>query len=129
MSEVTVFVDGKAYRVPSGWTALSAIAHAQGGGNPVCRSSVLGESRGPVCGMGVCFECRAEIDGQPHVRTCQLPVREGMDIVARASCSRSPACGFVAFPSSCSSAGKMPAPLWGVSSYGTMNLIRATAAL
>lgn len=36
------------------------------------RLSVTGEPRGPLCGMGICFECRATIDGKPHVRTCQM---------------------------------------------------------
>lgn len=44
------------------------------------RRSVTGMPRGPLCGMGICFECRATIDGQPHERTCQILVREGMEI-------------------------------------------------
>ena len=43
-----------------------------------CRVSVTGESRTALCGMGICFECRANVDGIPHRRTCQLPCREGM---------------------------------------------------
>ena len=27
----------------------------------------------PICGMGICFECRREIDGVPHRRTC-MPI-------------------------------------------------------
>jgi sarcosine oxidase subunit alpha len=30
--------------------------------------------------MGICFECRVTIDGQPHARSCQIPLREGMEI-------------------------------------------------
>ncbi|MBI4908716.1 MAG: FAD-dependent oxidoreductase [Acidobacteria bacterium] len=34
-------------------------------------TSVSGEPRAPLCGMGVCMECRATVDGSPHQRTCQ----------------------------------------------------------
>ena len=44
------------------------------------RSSTTGEPRGPLCGMGVCHECRVTIDGVPHRRACLVPVREGMDV-------------------------------------------------
>ena len=43
-----------------------------------CRLSVSGEPRTALCGMGICFECRAIVDGVPHQRTCQLLCREGM---------------------------------------------------
>ena len=42
------------------------IAHA------AFRRSVSGEPRGPLCGMGICFECRVAIDGIPHCRSCQI---------------------------------------------------------
>ena len=32
-------------------------------GHPAFRVSVNGEPRGPVCGMGICAECRATING------------------------------------------------------------------
>ncbi len=44
------------------------------------RRSSTGEPRAPLCGMGICFECRASIDGVPHERTCMVPCREGMRI-------------------------------------------------
>jgi hypothetical protein len=43
-----------------------------------CRRSVTGEPRTALCGMGVCFECRATVNGVRHRRTCQLICREGM---------------------------------------------------
>jgi sarcosine oxidase subunit alpha len=30
--------------------------------------------------MGVCFECRVEIDGAPHQRACMIPAREAMRV-------------------------------------------------
>lgn len=46
------------------------------------RVSVAGEPRGPLCGMGVCFECRVMIDGLPsYQRSCQLLCKPGMKVV------------------------------------------------
>lgn len=44
------------------------------------RKSVSGEAREPVCGMGVCHECRATVDGEPDVRTCMILCRDGMEV-------------------------------------------------
>jgi D-hydroxyproline dehydrogenase subunit gamma len=46
-----------------------------------CRFSVSGGARGPLCGMGICMECRAMVDGIPHRRTCQLICAAGMEVV------------------------------------------------
>lgn len=44
------------------------------------RQSVSGESRFPLCGMGVCYECRVSINGVKHQRSCQTLVEEGMEV-------------------------------------------------
>jgi aerobic-type carbon monoxide dehydrogenase small subunit (CoxS/CutS family) len=49
-------------------------------GTSAFRRSVTGEPRGPLCGMGICFECRVTIDGEPHCRSCQTVCRDGMDV-------------------------------------------------
>jgi hypothetical protein len=74
-------VDDNHLRVPVGTSAAAAVIIS---GHMHFRLSVSGEARGPLCGMGICFECKATIDGRPGGRTCQLPVREGM--VIRTSC-------------------------------------------
>lgn len=74
---ITVRVNGRPVSVPDGSTAAAAVAAA---GESVFRRSVTGQARGPVCGMGICFECRATIDGRPHQRTCQTVCRPGMEI-------------------------------------------------
>jgi len=74
--EITVVVNGKPVGVPEGSTAAAAMIV----GGARCRRSVRGELRGPLCGMGICFECRAEVDGIPHVRSCQVLCRPGMEI-------------------------------------------------
>lgn len=45
------------------------------------RRSVTGKPRTPLCGMGVCFECRVTINAQPNIRSCQILCEDGMEIV------------------------------------------------
>jgi predicted molibdopterin-dependent oxidoreductase YjgC len=35
---------------------------------------------GVFCGMGSCYECHAEVDGEPQTRTCMVTVSEGMRV-------------------------------------------------
>jgi len=72
--EITVMVDGSPVRVPSGASVAVAVSIS---GQP-CRISVMREPRGPLCGMGICFECRVTIDGIPHRRACQVLSEPGM---------------------------------------------------
>ncbi len=46
-----------------------------------CRFSASGEPRWPLCGMGICMECRATVNGALHQRTCQLVCSAGMVVV------------------------------------------------
>ncbi len=71
---LAVWVNGNRVEVPEGAMASAAFLAA----NLACRVSVTGEPRTALCGMGICFECRATVDGVPHRRTCQTPCREGM---------------------------------------------------
>jgi D-hydroxyproline dehydrogenase subunit gamma len=75
-SELTVRVNGASVSVPTGATVAVAMVIA---GQP-CRNSVTGEPRGPLCGMGICFECRAAVNGIPHSRTCQLLCEPDMEV-------------------------------------------------
>jgi len=77
MPDIRVSVNGRELAVPSGSVAAIAIALA---GYSASRRSISGEPRGPLCGMGICFECRATINGIPHVRTCQYVCEPGMEI-------------------------------------------------
>lgn len=44
------------------------------------RASVTGSERGPLCGMGICFECRVTINGIPHRRSCTILAVDGMEV-------------------------------------------------
>ena len=74
---VSISIDGRRLAVSSGASVAAAIITA---GVTSFRRSVSGHPRGPLCGMGICFECRATIDRTPHRRTCQTIVRDGMEI-------------------------------------------------
>ena len=63
--------------VPAGSTVAAAVLEA---GVSTFRRSVLGEARGPLCGMGICFECRVNVNGVAHVRSCQTLCENGMEV-------------------------------------------------
>lgn len=73
---VEVTMNGRSLALEAGCTVAAAIAI----GGLTCRTSVRGEQRGPLCAMGICYECRAIVNGTPHTRTCQLLCEDGMDI-------------------------------------------------
>jgi D-hydroxyproline dehydrogenase subunit gamma len=76
LHEVTVTLNGAPVVVPSGTTVAVAMVLAR----QACRTSVRGEPRGPLCGMGICFECRVTIDGEAHCRSCQMLCEQGMQV-------------------------------------------------
>lgn len=41
------------------------------------------EGFAPLCGMGICLQCRVTIDGVLHARSCQIQCRDGMEIRTR----------------------------------------------
>ena len=78
MSQViSITLDGRQIYVAAGTTVAAAILQA----GAKSRTSVRGEPRQPLCGMGICYECRAQVDGRMHQRTCQIMCRAGMEIV------------------------------------------------
>ncbi len=74
---VRMMVDGRLIDAPAGSTVAVALI---GAGITQFRESVSGEPRAPLCGMGVCYECRVAIDGQAHRRACMVGVRDGMTV-------------------------------------------------
>lgn len=74
---IPVTINGQPFEVPADCTVAAAVVRA---GESSFRCSISGQPRGPLCGMGICFECRLTIDGQPHRRSCQTPCVPGMAI-------------------------------------------------
>ena len=77
---VHVRVNGKNIATLKGSTVAVAVMAA----GESCRTSVTGQARGPLCGMGICFECRVTINGRPHCRSCQVVCEPDMEIVTNA---------------------------------------------
>jgi len=44
------------------------------------RSMKLGRPRGFFCAVGKCSSCLMMVDGQPNVRVCMEPLREGVRV-------------------------------------------------
>jgi predicted molibdopterin-dependent oxidoreductase YjgC len=78
---IALTIDGQTIKVPAGTSVASAVILARG---PGFRRSVTGQLRGPLCGMGICYECRLTIDGFPQRTSCQTLCRPGMEIVTDA---------------------------------------------
>ena len=70
-----ITVNGDELRVTPGTSVAAAIALA---GVDIFRRSATGMPRGPLCGMGMCFECRVEVDGRAGVRSCMVTCHDGM---------------------------------------------------
>ncbi len=87
-------IDGRRVVVPAGATVAAAIATlatvatstaGEPGAGAVMRRSVSGALRGPLCGMGVCQECRVTIAGRTHRLACQTLCTPGMRVVTAAA--------------------------------------------
>ena len=80
MSTVSILVDGRLLEVAEDLTVAAALLNA---GEDAFRDSVTGTPRGPLCAMGICFECRVSIDGVPAQRACLERVAAGMRVTTR----------------------------------------------
>ena len=88
MSEsVEIIANGLRARVAAGSTVAAALLDL---GVTAFRRSRDGAPRGPVCGMGVCYECRVTIDGVPHRRACLVPVANGMEVTTDGHMEQAP---------------------------------------
>ena len=76
-STISLSINGTQVSVPAGCTVAAAIARA---GVTGFRRSIQDEPRAPLCGMGICFDCRVTIDGQANLRSCSVYCREGMEV-------------------------------------------------
>lgn len=77
---VRIFIDGEARSIPAGISVAAALLNA---GVVAVRTSVAGEPRAPLCGMGSCHECRVAIDGVAHRRSCLIVATDGMRVQTR----------------------------------------------
>ena len=66
---IGVSVNGRTIQVPIGTSVAAAVLLS---GVFQFRTSVSGQPRAPLCGMGICLECRVTIDGRQDCRSCQI---------------------------------------------------------
>jgi sarcosine oxidase subunit alpha len=74
---VRISVDGTPCEVPAGILLAAALLNL---GVRRFRTSVTGEPRVPLCGMGICHECRVTVDGIGQLCACRITVRPGMQV-------------------------------------------------
>ena len=74
---IQLSVNGRALQVPAGSLVSTAVFLAD---QISFRRSVTGEPRAPLCGMGICFECRVTINGRAQCRSCQTLCEPGMEV-------------------------------------------------
>lgn len=74
--------DGAPIEAPEGASVAAALI---GSGRTSWRTTPGDRPRGLFCGIGVCFDCIVEIDGESGQRACMIPLRDGMEV--------RPACG------------------------------------
>lgn len=75
-AKVTFTFDGLPIRAPEGEPVAVAMLAAD---RPILsRSFRFHRPRGLMCDTGQCGWCECEVDGRPSVRSCQVPVRDGL---------------------------------------------------
>lgn len=74
---VTIFVDGEP--LPA-WEGESVAAALLAAGRRAWRWTSRRAPRGYFCGVGLCADCLMVVDGEPDVRVCLVPVRDGLRV-------------------------------------------------
>ena len=78
-NRVEIVINGSAYTAYQGDTVLAALVAS--GYKALRHSRKMGELRGPLCGMGVCYECLVTINHRPNQRACMTEVEDGMEVI------------------------------------------------
>ena len=78
-NRIDIFINGTAYAAYEGDTVLAALTAA--GHKKLRYSRKLGEPRGALCGMGVCYECLVTINNRPNQKACMTPVEDRMEVL------------------------------------------------
>jgi D-hydroxyproline dehydrogenase subunit gamma len=74
---ICLTINGQPLRVEAGTSVAAAILTARA----ASRISPDGHARTPFCGMGICMECRATVNGVPQQPTCQMLCEPDMEVV------------------------------------------------
>jgi aerobic-type carbon monoxide dehydrogenase small subunit (CoxS/CutS family) len=69
-------MDGEKVKAYTGESIAGALLAA--GRYRLRKTLKLQASRGMFCSVGVCYECRVVVNGQPNVRACMTPAEPGL---------------------------------------------------
>ena len=75
---VTFTFDGRPMTAEAGQTVGAALLAA--GVRSWRRTRAGGRPRGMFCGIGACFDCLVDVNGDRALRACLVPVREGDEV-------------------------------------------------
>lgn len=84
--EVTIYLDGKPVKAFDNETVAAALYAA--GLREFSKSIKYRRPRGFFCAIGRCSSCMMEVNGVPNVRTCVMPVKDGMKINSQKTLAR-----------------------------------------
>lgn len=86
---LTVTLDGETFAGAVGQTIAGVLLSA---GRTAWRTTAAGrQPRGVFCGIGVCFDCIAEVNGVRDVRLCQREAADGDEVVTQCEALPRPA--------------------------------------
>jgi predicted molibdopterin-dependent oxidoreductase YjgC len=74
---VSATFEGDPITAPAGASVAAALIASE---RVAWRTTRGGAQRGLFCGIGACFDCLVEIDGESGQRACMIPLREGMQV-------------------------------------------------
>ena len=78
-TEVVAFTfDGRPMMAEAGQTVGAALLAA--GVRSWRRTRAGGRPRGVFCGIGACWDCLVDVNGDRALRACLVPVREGDEV-------------------------------------------------
>ncbi|WP_067814475.1 (2Fe-2S)-binding protein [Nocardia inohanensis] len=83
---LTVIADGVSVPGVHGQTLATVLLAA---GRDHWRTARDGGRRGVFCGIGMCFDCVATVNGVPDVRLCRRPARDGDTVTSQSRAARS----------------------------------------
>lgn len=79
--QITLAINGQKITVERGCTVAAALARHRPSAAVITRRALNGQGRGPLCGMGICQECRVTINGNAHQLACQTRCAAGMSVI------------------------------------------------
>ena len=74
---IVFFFEGKKLTAFDGETIASALLRS---GEIFFRESKINNYRGPYCMIGICFECLLDVDEMQSVQSCQVTVKNNMQV-------------------------------------------------